>query len=263
MHTTDPLSGRHGDGAGVGIGEQALIRAVVPEPAVAVDVRGELPDAGLFPAEQAAISRAVATRQQEFTTARACAREALRRLGIPPVEIGTGAKGEPQWPEGIVGSITHCSGYRGAVVARASQITAIGIDTEPNKPMPDGVLDAVSLPDERAWIARLAEDEPEVAWDRLLFCAKEAVYKTWYPIARRWLGFEEALVSVDPAAGTFEARLTATGPDVHGVPLTGFSGRWAVREALIMTAIVLHEPKDAQGDGAFPPVTESECTPSE
>lgn len=239
MHTSDPPGGRPG------VGDKALIRVIIPEPAIAVDVRGDLLDASLYPAEQQVISRAVATRRQEFTTARACAREALRRLGVPPREIATGAKGEPQWPEGVVGSITHCSGYRGAVVAHASQITAIGIDTEPNKELPEGVLDAISLPEERAWIARLAEDEPEVSWDRLLFCSKEAVYKAWYPLARRWLDFDEALVTVDPVAGTFEARLKVVGPEVHGAPLTGFSGRWAVREALILTAIVLHKPVDA------------------
>ena len=212
---------------------------------IAVDVCGDLLDVPLYPVEQQVISRAVAIRRQEFTTARACAREALRRLGVPPQEIGTGAKGEPQWPSGVVGSITHCLGYRGAVVAHASQVTSIGIDAEPNNELPEGVLDAVSFAQERAWIARFAEDEPEVAWDRLLFCAKEAVYKAWFPLARRWLGFDEAVVSVDPVAGTFEAELKVVGPEVHGALLTGFSGRWAVREALILTAIVMHEPIDA------------------
>lgn len=251
MNSTDPRGGRFC------VGDQALIRAIIPEPAIAVDVRGDLSDGWLYPAEQQRVARAVATRRQEFTTARACAREALRRLGVPPQEIGTGAKGEPQWPRGVVGSITHCSDYRGAVVAHASQITTIGIDTEPNEGLPDGVLSAISLPEERTWVAKLAEVEPDVAWDRLLFCAKEATYKAWFPLARRWLDFEEALVSVDPVAGTFEARLKVVGPDVHGVPLSGFSGRWAVRDALLLTAIVLHEPIDAQRDGSFPAVAKS------
>src|SRR5262249_33599292 len=58
-------------------------------------------------------------------------------------------------------------------------------------------------------------------WDRLLFSAKESVYKAWFPLARRWLGFEEADVTLDPA-GRFTARLLVPGP------VSGFTGRWTV-----------------------------------
>ena len=47
-------------------------------------------------------------------------------------------------------------------------------------------------------------------WDRLLFCAKEAVFKAWWPLARRPLGFDAAAVTLD-AGGRFEARLTDPG----------------------------------------------------
>jgi 4'-phosphopantetheinyl transferase EntD len=49
--------------------------------------------------------------------------------------------------------------------------------------------------------------EPGICWDKLLFCAKEATYKAWFPLARRWLGFEDADIVISAGGGSFEARL--------------------------------------------------------
>jgi 4'-phosphopantetheinyl transferase EntD len=71
----------------------------------------------------------------------------------------------------------------------------------------------------------------------MLFCAKETVYKAWFPLTGRWLGFEEADITLDPAAGTFTARLLVPGPEIDGRELTAFGGRWLARRGLIVTAI--------------------------
>jgi 4'-phosphopantetheinyl transferase EntD len=214
-----------------------VIEELLPPPVAAVEAFEDLPGAELFPEEQAVIGRAVEKRRREFTTARACARAALARLGQPPVAILPGERGAPGWPPGIVGSITHCAGYRAAAVAPAAAVLAIGLDAEPDGPLPDGVLGAVSLPAERDRLAGLARSAPGPNWDRMLFCAKETVYKAWFPLTGRWLGFEEADVTLDPAAGTFTARLLVAGPEVDGRELTAFEGRWLARRGLIVTAI--------------------------
>ncbi|MFD0635265.1 4'-phosphopantetheinyl transferase family protein [Catenulispora yoronensis] len=212
-------------------------------PFVAVaDTREDLLDAGLFPEEEESVARAVPKRRREYTTARACARQAMAKLGVPPVPILSGPRGEPRWPDRVVGSMTHCDGYRGAVVGWSSDVTAIGIDAEPNAPLPDQVLEAVSLEAERSWIAELTASRPETAWDRLLFSAKESVYKAWFPLTNKWLDFDNALITVDPEQGTFHARLLVPGPEVHGGPLTAFRGRWTVAEGIVLTAIVLTPP---------------------
>jgi 4'-phosphopantetheinyl transferase EntD len=192
----------------------------------------------LFPAEEAAITRAVGKRRREFTTGRSCARAALGMLGFGPVPIGRGERGAPVWPAGVVGSITHCQGYRAAVVARTSDVATLGLDAEPNEALPEGVLAVISLPGERARISELAAAEPGVCWDRLLFCAKESVYKAWFPLTRRWLGFKDADITIQPAARTFTARLTgpADGGDVS------FNGRWVVSDGLIIVVIVEPAP---------------------
>jgi 4'-phosphopantetheinyl transferase EntD len=223
-----------------------MIADILPPEVVAEEVFGDVQGIELFPDEEAAIAKAVDKRRREFTTARACARAALAKLGLPPVPIVPGLRGAPQWPAGVVGSITHCAGYRASAVALARDVVTIGIDAEPHDPLPAGVLGAIAHGEEGARLTALAAARPDVCWDRMLFCAKESVYKAWFPLTRRWLGFEEASVTIESASQTFSARLLVDGPVVNGVVVTGFDGRWLVRDGLITTAIVI----TTNGDGA-------------
>ncbi|MFI1675968.1 4'-phosphopantetheinyl transferase [Streptomyces sp. NPDC020607] len=208
-------------------------------PVTVVETHDDPADAVLFPEEEAVVAKAVAKRRDEFTTVRHCARTALARIGVPPAPILPGHRGAPGWPDGVVGSMTHCAGYRAAVVARAGEVTSVGIDAEPGEPLRDpDVLNLVADETERAVLASLGSRQPATPWDRLLFSAKESVYKTWFPLTGRWLGFEDARVELTPD-GTFTARLLVEGPVVAGVELKGFSGRWIVRDGIAATAIVL------------------------
>ena len=217
----------------------SVIEQIVGPLVAAADTRDDFPDADLFPGEEEAVARAIPKRRLEYTTARACAREAMERLGVRPAAILSGPRGEPRWPRQLVGSITHCDGYRGAVLGRRREVASIGIDAEPNAPLPDLVLEAVSSPRERVWVGEYGFSYPEVSWDRMLFCAKEAVYKVWYPLTNAWLDFDNAAITVDPDAGTFTARLLVPGPRLGDEELTKLYGRWAVLDSIILTAIVL------------------------
>lgn len=213
-----------------------MIERLLPADVSCVETVTDPPGADLFPEEEAIIARAVGKRRQEFTAARWCARQALSRIGIAPAPLLTGERGAPQWPPGVVGSITHCAGYRAAVVAHQQKVRSLGIDAEPHEPLPDGVLDAVSLPAERTDLTDLSTADPTRHWDRILFSCKETVYKTWYPLTREWLGFEDARLHLDPD-GTFTADLLKPATDPTGNPLTTFTGNWLVENALIITAI--------------------------
>ncbi|CAA0130391.1 4'-phosphopantetheinyl transferase Npt [Mycolicibacterium vanbaalenii] len=193
-----------------------------------------------LPEEEPLIARSVAKRRNEFITVRYCARQALVDLGVEPVPILKGDKGEPRWPDGIVGSLTHCEGFRGAAVGRREVVRSVGIDAEPHDVLPHGVLDAISLPVER----RELQDMPTgVHWDRVLFCAKEATYKAWFPLTHRWLGFEDAHIAFDVdgsgQAGTFTSQILIDPAAESGPPLTSLAGRWSVRNGIALTAIVL------------------------
>jgi 4'-phosphopantetheinyl transferase EntD len=199
---------------------------------------------GWFPEEEALVARAVQKRRAEFGTVRRCARAALASLGVPPAPLLRGPRGEPRWPAGIVGSMTHCAGYRGAVVARSAEFVSLGIDAEPDEPLPADVLTLVSLPEERDRMARQATDGTGAAVhaDRLLFSAKEAVFKAWYPLTRRELDFTEASIAFTYAtdrSGTFDARLLVPGPELDGSRLDGFKGHWTARHGLVLTAITV------------------------
>jgi 4'-phosphopantetheinyl transferase EntD len=212
-----------------------VIERLVPDTVVAVSTR-DLRDAELFPEEERSVARAVEKRRREFTTGRACARLALERLGIAPVAIPTGERGEPLWPSGVVGSITHCLGYYGSAVARAEDVAVVGIDAEVHAPLPDGVLGHVAFGRE---LEMVADGDAGVCLDRLLFSAKEAVYKAWFPLAHRWLGFEDVELTIDVAAAEFRARLLVPGPVAGGVRLTEFRGRWCVEEGIVAAAVVV------------------------
>ena len=216
-----------------------MLSEILPAVVASAEAFDDLTDAALFPAEEALVARAVQKRRREFATGRRCAREALGRLGIAPVPILPGQAGAPQWPPGIVGSITHCAGYRAAAVARAGQVVTIGLDAEPAQPLPGEVLPMVALPDERDRLRDLTREVPGISWDRLLFSAKESVYKAWFPLARRWLGFHDADITINAADGTFAARLLIAPPASSGVPPAGFSGRWLARDGLLLTAITV------------------------
>jgi 4'-phosphopantetheinyl transferase EntD len=100
------------------------------------------------------------------------------------------------------------------------------------------MLELIALDKERARLDCLP-GALGVSWDRLLFSAKESVYKTWFPLTQRWLGFESADIAIDPREGTFTARLLVEGPLVKGAPLTMLNGRWLADHGLLVTAIVV------------------------
>ncbi len=216
-----------------------MLAELLPSAVNSTEVFGDGCDDGdLLPEEAALVAGASEKRRREFTGVRVCARLALARAGRRPAPILPGPTGAPEWPSGVVGSMTHCDGYRAAAVGGSEAFAAIGIDAEPHSPLPDGVLARVASQSEQMALARLATQAPEFCWDKLLFCAKEAVFKAWSPMTGRWLGFTEAEVELDPDGG-FAARLLVAGPLVGGRPLTTYHGFWAVGKGVAVTAVAV------------------------
>lgn len=221
-----------------------MIEKLLPHGVVAVETFEDVPGLTSFPGEESLVANAVETRRREFMTARHCAREALGKLGYAPVPIRAGRKREPLWPAGVVGSITHTTGFRAAAVASRSVLASIGIDTEQNDRLPDGVEESITVEGEREMLAALSRAFPATHWGRLLFSAKESVYKAWYPLTGRGLGFEDARLVIDPA-GTFAAKLLVDGGRTDGgPPLLELHGRFVVAHGLVATAVTV--PSDAE-----------------
>ncbi|HKN97304.1 MAG TPA: 4'-phosphopantetheinyl transferase, partial [Pseudonocardiaceae bacterium] len=144
-----------------------MLDELLPTGVVTVETIGaEDPAAYLLPEERPMVARAVAKRTREVTNARTCARRALAALGRPEVPILRGAKGEPLWPAGIVGSITHTTGYYAAAVAESTVVRSVGVDAEEHGELPDGVLAHIAFGAELGRLAALRAADPTVWWDR-------------------------------------------------------------------------------------------------
>lgn len=226
-----------------------MIEALLPAAAASCEIRGADPEARLLPAEAALLGRAVDKRVREFTEGRHCARLALRRLGLTDSPVLRGERREPLWPGGVVGSITHCEGYRAAAVAHAGEIAALGIDAEIHAPLPGGVGKLVLVEAERAWLAAAPAG---THWDRIIFSAKESVFKAWWPLTRAWLDFRQAAIDLQPDRGTFTARILLPPPASDESRPAGFAGRYRVQDGLVLTAIAVPGPS-TRPPGPRPP----------
>lgn len=191
----------------------------------------------VLPVEEASIERAVDRRRREFRAGRSVARQAMLALGSRPEAIAMRADRSPAWPEGLVGSISHCEDLCVAVVARSDQgWLAVGVDVETRAALPMELLEVVCGAEEREWLAGLPmADRGDFA--RLIFSAKECVYKCQHSLSGRLFDFDALTIRVDRSSGEFTARfnLTAT-PFLAGDEL---NGRYLMDDSHIVTAVAL------------------------
>ena len=177
-------------------------------PSVAVAGSGPCDPSALHPAERAGIAQAVDARQREFAGGRMAVRMALAALGLDPVPVPMGPDRAPVWPAGVRGTITHAAGLCLAAVTADPGIAGLGLDLEPDAPLPPEVLGEV---------LQAADDPTDPG---AVFCAKEAVFKALYPQVQALFGFDAVAVSLIP--GGFRARvLHPLGPVPAGRVLHG------------------------------------------
>jgi 4'-phosphopantetheinyl transferase EntD len=187
----------------------------------------------LLPTEQEAIAGAAQTRIEQFTAGRVCSRIALGRLGLTKATpIPRGEDRAPIWPQGFIGSISHTDNWCAAAVARTMEVRSIGIDLEAATPLKQSLWRRVCTARERDWLSSLSD--PGLS-GKILFSAKESVYKCQYPITTTFLGFHA--VEVEVGDGSFEA--------VFRQEVDGFRsghvirGRYLVEEGLVASACEL------------------------
>ena len=144
----------------------------------------------LMPKEAAAFATSVVAVRRASGAARIVARQLLAQVGLAGCALPKATSGAPIWPDGIVGSISHDSLVAVAAVAMRHDFSALGIDIEPAEALPSDLLDLVVTPQERAKL----DDDPYQG--RLLFAAKEAVYKAVYPLDQTFLDHHDVEVSL-------------------------------------------------------------------
>lgn len=144
----------------------------------------------LLDAEAASIASTVVGVRRASGAARIVARQLLAQLGHPGVALPKGLSGEPIWPAGIAGSLAHDDQVAVAAVGMQHHVGAVGIDIEPAAFLPPDMLELIATPLE---LRRIADDPLR---GKLLFAAKEAVYKAVYPLDRVFLEFRDIEVDL-------------------------------------------------------------------
>lgn len=196
----------------------------------------------LFDVEEAAIVRAVDKRQAEFRAGRTYARAALRTMGQSGQPMPPTADRYPQWPDGFIGSISHSDTICAAIVAQRLDYWGLGLDIEPTTRLDSDLYHLIGRPEERSLLSEPVE-YPSGTVDRgkLVFAAKEAVFKAYYPGAGYFLDFQDASISFGET-GTFTAVLVenvpsaATGRTLHG--------RWVLADGHIATLVAIKMPRE-------------------
>lgn len=155
----------------------------------------------LYEEEAEAINQAIAKRRDEFATGRWLARRTMAQLELPIGIIGRGEQRQPLWPSGSVGSITHTDDIAAVAVGTDTSCRSIGIDLEMWPRVTSELHSKLFTRDELA-----ALDGQPAAAAGLLFSAKEAGYKATFPLAERFIGFQEAEIDVDWSQRRFSIR---------------------------------------------------------
>jgi 4'-phosphopantetheinyl transferase EntD len=144
----------------------------------------------LLKEEVPALAASVVKVRRASGAARIVARQLLTQLGYANCALPKGPAGAPVWPAGIVGSLAHDSRVAVAAVGMRADVGALGIDVEPAECLPSELLDLVVTPQERL---NLGDD---VYRGRLLFVAKEAVYKAIHPLDQTFLEHHDVEVNL-------------------------------------------------------------------
>ena len=144
----------------------------------------------LLKEEVPALAASVVKVRRASGAARIVARQLLTQLGYANCPLPKGPAGAPVWPAGIVGSLAHDSRVAVAAVGMRADVGALGIDVEPAECLPSELLDLVATPQERL---NLGDD---VYRGRLLFVAKEAVYKAVHPLDQTFLEHHDVEINL-------------------------------------------------------------------
>ena len=153
------------------------------------------------------IASAKLARQRTFSSGRRSARVALDGMAISIWHLRT-CDGLPQWPEGVVGNITHTDELSATVVAETDSVLGVGIDLQKVGSASEKVAQRVLLPEEKEWVSQGRGYE----WSTVFFSAKEAAYKAVNPVVGESLGFQDVQLRIDEETASFVVSTVAHCP---------------------------------------------------
>ena len=213
-----------------------MIEKILPSGITSVVATTEMWLQPCYAEEWALVGNAVSKRQKEFQAGRNCARQALLQLGIENHPVLSGSKREPIWPDGIVGSITHCKGFCAVALSTKSMCKAIGIDAEEKTSLDKDSLDLVCTQTEKAWLD--SHGLSNSFWSKVIFSAKECLFKCYYPLTHEYLDFLDAEFTLDPDDNTFSASIPGKPAEPFNKNMS-IKGQFLIDDHHIYTSLVL------------------------
>ncbi len=189
----------------------------------------------LHPDERPVAMRFSGNRRNEFAAGRRCARAVLAELGHPNQPLLRNEDRTPAWPAGIVGSISHGNALCVAAAARRVTHASLGVDVEPDAALAPRIWKRICTPAELEHLLGAAPPDERGRLARLVFSAKEATYKSVYPLLGQVFGFQDVELQIDFARGRFTPRIhpkIAEKLPVGVVP----AGRFARRGGYVLAA---------------------------
>jgi enterobactin synthetase component D len=182
------------------------------------------------------LKHATTSRKISFLAGRLCATEALRRLGVPGCHVLRGDRGEPLWPPGVVGSITHSAEFACAAVhMRTSDTFGLGIDSEQivDADALSGVVSLCLTDNERV---QVLDSSDASLGATIVFSLKESFFKAIFPVVRRFVDFAELEVSeIDVQRGLATLQPGLADWSSHRLPM----GKFSLRQNHIHTSVLI------------------------
>ncbi len=148
-------------------------------------------------AESALIESAVIKRQREFACGRYYIHQVLQSFGHDVPVIDRDKAGCPQWPEGIVGSISHTSNYCIAAAGATAGIASIGIDLEESERLKSDLWPRLFIPHEIERLNYINDPIEQRRQAAIMFSAKESFYKCDFPLNKKYIGFTEIEIRLE------------------------------------------------------------------
>ena len=182
----------------------------------------------LLGGEKTRFCKMPSSRAKEFSSGRHAAHLAQNAVGLKPIEISSEGR-VPIWPGNHVGAITHDAKYAGSIVS--THLKGVGLDFERIGRIKPKLHEKLFTDFEKNWLSQQARLEAST----IVFSAKESVYKSVYPILKRYVGFLEVEIIVDWARETFDVQYKAD--DMTEISECETNGFWSVSGGHVLTIV--------------------------
>lgn len=162
----------------------------------------------LFPEERMALAGMSEKRRREFVAGRILARSLFAEFGIGPHAVRQNHDRSPEWPAGIIGSITHTDDICVVAMGREEHLCALGIDIERRRALEQELWEYICGEDEIDALPSSINSGEGACW---IFCAKEAYYKAQFPHTGSMLSFRDLKVILEVHTATFRVQCNHIG----------------------------------------------------